>query len=92
MPDEPTSDRPRRRPLLLAMLVAAALLVAIAGSGALAGGSGSSRSSDGSTGLTRDAPAADQQPNGGFTHRGRHCRHGQNQAPQQQAPTGQPPV
>ena len=28
MPDETTADRPRRRPVLLAMLVAAALLVA----------------------------------------------------------------
>jgi hypothetical protein len=92
VPDEPTSDRPRRRPVLLAMLVAAALLVAIAGSGAVAGG-GSSRSSDDSTGLTRDAPAAGQSQGGsGFTHNGRHCRHGENRQAPQQSPTGQPPV
>src|SRR5947208_2626827 len=31
--DEPMEDRPRRRPVLLAMLVAAALLLALAGTG-----------------------------------------------------------
>jgi hypothetical protein len=93
--DEPTQDRrPRRRPVLLAMLAAAALLLALAGSGAIAGGSGSARSSDESTGLTRDAPAATQTSPGsgqGFTHRGRHCHHDQNQSPQQ-SPTEAPPV
>jgi hypothetical protein len=91
VPDEETQDRPRRRPVLLAMLVAAALLLAVAGSG-VAGGSGSARSSDDSTGVTRDAPAAGQSGSGqGFTHRGRHCHHeGQNR--QQQAPTEAPPV
>jgi hypothetical protein len=77
------------------MLVAAALLLALAGSGAIAGNGGSARSSDESTGLTRDAPAAGSQQQGGsgqgFTHRGRHCHHDQNQAPQQ-APTEAPPV
>ena len=93
MPDEPTHERPRRKPVLLAMLVAAALLLAVAGSG-VAGGGGSSRSSDESTGLTRDAPAAQSQSQGGgqgFTRRGRHCHHDQNQGPQQD-PTGAPPV
>ena len=77
------------------MLVAAALLLALAGSGAVSGNGGSARSSDDSTGLTRDAPAAGQssQPGVGqsFTHRGRHCHHDQQQAPQQD-PTGAPPV
>jgi hypothetical protein len=92
--DEPTQDRPRRRPVLLAMLVAVALLLAIAGSGAVAGSGGSSPSSDDSTGLTRDAPAAGQSQGGqGFTHRGRHCHHeGQNRQAPQQAPTEAPPV
>jgi hypothetical protein len=93
VPEEETQHRPRRRPVLLAMLVAAALLLALAGSGAVAGKGGSARSDD-STGLTRDAPAAGQQQQGsgqGFTHRGRHCHHDQNQAPQQ-APTEAPPV
>jgi hypothetical protein len=92
VPDEPTQDRPRRRPVLLAMLAAAALLLAIAGSG-VAGG-GTSRSSDDSTGLTRDAPGAGQSQPGaqGSTHRGRHCHHdGSRQAPQQ-SPTEAPPV
>jgi hypothetical protein len=94
VPDEPMEDRPRRRPVLLAMLVAAALLLGLAGSGAL--GSGTSRSSDDpSTGLQQGAPPAAQQNGGaqGFTHRGRHCHHGQGgqQAPQQD-PTGSPPV
>jgi hypothetical protein len=90
--DDLNEHRPRRRPVLLAMLVAAALLLAIAGSGAFAGG-GSSRSSDESTGVSRDAPAAGQQPGAqGLTHRGRHCHHdGNHQAPQQD-PTGSPPV
>ena len=91
MPDEEIPNRPRRRTLLLAMLVGAALLVAIAGSGAFAGG-GSSQSGDEGTGVTRDAPGATQ---GGTTHRGRHCRHEgrDRQAPQQQqSPTEDPPV
>ena len=94
MQDEETQDRPRRRPVLLAMLVAAALLLALAGSGAIAGNGGTSRSSDGSTGLTRDAPAAQSQSQGGgqgFMRRGRHCHHDQNQGPQQ-SPTEAPPV
>ena len=98
MPDEETPHRPRRRPVLLAMLVAAALLLALAGSGTVAGNGGSSPSSDEGTGVTRDAPAAGQSPSQGgqgFTHRGRHCHHGQQQAPQQspqQSPTEAPPV
>ena len=95
MHEEDTQDRPRRRPVLLAMLVAAALLLALAGTGAIAGNGGSSPSSDESTGLTRNAPSGSSEPQGnsqGFTHRGRHCHHeGQQQAPQQD-PTGSPPV
>src|SRR3954454_22121725 len=89
--DEETQDRPRRRGVLLAMLVAAALLLALAGSGAVSGSGGSTPSSDEGTGAT--PPAATQQGGGGqgFTHRGRHCHHDQNQAPQQD-PTGAPPV
>jgi len=92
--DEPTQDRPRRRPVLLAMLVAAALLLALAGSGAVAGNGGPARSSDDGTGVTRDAPAAGPSQGGqGFTHRGRHCHHdGQNRQAPQQAPTEAPPV
>jgi hypothetical protein len=93
VPDEETPHRPRRRPVLLAMLVAAALLLALAGFGA-AGSGGSARSSDEGTGVTRDAPAAGQSPSQGgqgFTHRGRHCHHDQQQAPQQ-SPTEAPPV
>lgn len=90
MPDEPTSDRPRRRPLLLAMLAAAAILLALA-SGGLAGG-GSSRSSDEGTGLTRSTPATGQQQPGDPTHRGRHCRHGQDRQAPQQSPSEDPPV
>jgi hypothetical protein len=73
------------------MLVAAALLVALAGSGAVAGSSGPSRSSDEGTSVQGAPPAA--QPNGGqgFMHNGRHCHHGEQQAPQQD-PTGAPPV
>src|SRR3954471_6777322 len=44
--DEDTHDRPRRRPVLLAMLVAAALLLALAGSGAVAGNGGTAASRD----------------------------------------------
>jgi hypothetical protein len=87
--DEPIQDRPRRRPVLLAMLVAAALLLAIAGSGAFAGGGGSAPSSDESTGLSRDAPAAGAA---NPTHRGRHCHHDRNRQAPQQSPTEQPPV
>ena len=92
MHDEPMEDRPRRRPVLLAMLVAAALLLALLGSGAL--GSGTSRSSDDGTGLQQGTPPAAVQQNGGaqgFMHRGRHCHHDHQQAPQQD-PTGSPPV
>src|ERR671932_1566443 len=71
VPDEPMEDRPRRRPVLLAMLVAAAILVAIAGSGAFAG-NGGSRSSDDSTGVPQGVPPAAQQNGGqGFMQRGR---------------------
>jgi hypothetical protein len=93
VPDEETQDRPRRRPVLLAMLVAAALLLALAGSGVVSGSNGPGSRSDDSTGLTRDAPAASQSQGGqGFTHRGRHCHHeGGGQAPQQ-SPTEAPPV
>ena len=92
MHDEPMEDRPRRRPVLLAMLVAAALLLAIAGSGAFAG-NGTSRSSDDGTGVQGAPPAAQQNGTQGFMHRGRHCHHdhGGQQAPQQD-PTGSPPV
>ena len=91
MHDEDTQHRPRRRPVLLAMLVAAALLLALAGTGAIAGNGGTSPSSDESTGLTRNG--SDQRGSGqGFTHRGRHCHHeGRERAPQQD-PTGSPPV
>ena len=89
MHDEPMEDRPRRRPVLLAMLLAAALLLAIAGSGAL--GSGTSRSSDDGVGVQGAPPATQQNGGQGFMHRGRHCHHGQQQAPQQD-PTGSPPV
>jgi hypothetical protein len=71
------------------MLIAAALLLALAGSGAFAGSGGSSPSSDESTGLSRDAPAAGAT---GFTHRGRHCHHGEGRQAPQQSPTEQPPV
>jgi hypothetical protein len=90
--DETMEDRPRRRPVLLAMLVAAALLLAIAGSGAF--GSGPSPSSDDSSGVQGAPPAVQQGAGGqGFTHHGRHCHHdhGGQQAPQQD-PTGSPPV
>ena len=88
MYDEDTQDRrPRRRPFLLAMLVAAALLLALAGSGTVAGNGGTARSSDEGTSVA--PPAAGQSGSGqGFTHRGRHCHHDQ----QQQDPTGAPPV
>jgi hypothetical protein len=90
--DDTTSDRPRRRSVLLAMLLAAALLLAIAGSGAFAG-NGPSRSSDEGTGVTGAPPAAQQNGGQGFMHHGRHCHHDQGgqQAPQQD-PTGSPPV
>jgi hypothetical protein len=92
VPDEPTQDRPRRRPVLLAMLAAAALVLAIAGSG-VAGGGGSSRSSDESTGLTRDSGGGQtQQSAPGATHRGRHCHHDGNRSAPQQSPTEAPPV
>jgi hypothetical protein len=88
--DEETQGRPRRRGVLLAMLVAAALLLALAGSGAVAGNGGPARSGDEGTSV---APPASGQSGGGqgFTHRGRHCHHDQNQGPQQD-PTGAPPV
>jgi hypothetical protein len=74
---------------MLAMLVAGVLLLALAGSG-IAGGSGTSRSSDDSA-APSGAPAAGQSQSGqGMTHRGRHCHHDQ-QAPQQ-SPTEAPPV
>jgi hypothetical protein len=86
VPDEPTQERPRRRPVLLAMLVAAALLVAVAGSGL-----GSGSASGGTDRVTQEAPAADQQGQSGPTHRGRHCHHDRDR--QQQDPqSGQPPV
>jgi hypothetical protein len=71
------------------MLVAAALLLALAGSGAVAGNGGPARSDEG----TSVAPPAAGQSGGGqgFTHRGRHCHHDRNQGPQQD-PTGAPPV
>jgi len=93
VPDEPTQERPRRRPVLLAMLVAAAVLFLVAGSGIAGGGS---RASDDSTGLSRDVPAAPQaDPGAGgqsFTHRGRHCHHDGNRQAPQQSPTEAPPV
>jgi hypothetical protein len=92
VPDEPTSDRPRRRPLLLAMLAAAALLVALAGSGAFAGGGASGEGSR-STPVTQGKPAADEQlrQDQGLTHRGRQCHHEGRDRPQQ-APSESPPV
>ena len=92
MHDEDTQHRPRRRPVLLAMLVAAALLLALAGSGAFAG-NGPAPSSDEGSGLQGAPPAAQNGGAQGFTHRGRHCHHdhGGQQAPQQD-PTGSPPV
>ena len=92
MHDEPMEDRPRRRGVLLAMLVAAALLLAVAGTGAFGSG-GPSRSGDDGTGVQGTPPAAQQNGAQGFTHRGRHCHHDQGgqQAPQQD-PTGSPPV
>jgi cytochrome c5 len=93
VPDEPTQDRPRRRPVLLAMLVAAAVLLMVAGSGI------ASRSSDEGSGLSRDKPAAQQSAPGAadpgaqqFTHRGRHCHHDGNRQAPQQSPTEAPPV
>jgi hypothetical protein len=72
------------------MLVAAALLLALAGSGAVAGNGGPSRSGD--EGTSGAPPAAGQSGGGqGSTHRGRHCHHDRNQGPQQD-PTGAPPV
>jgi len=76
---------------MLAMLLAGVLLLAIAGSG-IAGGSGSSRTSDESTG-TSGAPAAGQsQPGPGSFHHGRHCHHNGNQQAPQRSPTEAPPV
>jgi hypothetical protein len=89
VPDEPMEDRPRRRPVLLAMLVAAALLLLLAGTGF--GGNGTSPSSDNGTGVQGAPPAAQQNGAQGFTHRGRHCHHDQNHGPRQD-PTGAPPV
>jgi hypothetical protein len=87
VPDEPTKERPRRRrPVLLAMLAAAALLVALAGSGVGSGGSAQSRDQ-----VSPGAPAADQQGQQGLTRRGRQCHHRDRQGPQQQ-PSDQPPV
>jgi hypothetical protein len=89
--DEPMDERPRRRPVLLAMLVAAALLLAIAGTGAFAG-SGPSRSSDDGTGVTGAPPAAQGGAGQGFMHHGRHCHHDHGGQQPQQDPTGAPPV
>jgi len=76
---------------MLAMLAAGVLLLAVAGSG-VAGGNGSSRTSDESTG-TSGAPAAGQsQPGQGSFHHGRHCHHNGNQQAPQQSPTEAPPV
>jgi hypothetical protein len=88
--DEPMEDRPRRRPVLLAMLVAAALLLALAGTGF--GGKGPSRSSDPGTGVQGAPPAAQNGSGQGFTHHGRHCHHDQGGQQPQQDPTGSPPV
>jgi hypothetical protein len=91
VPEEETHGRPRRRPVLLAMLAAAAILVAVLGSGTFAGGS--SGSGDESTPV-QAKPAADEQlrqgePGAGMTHRGRQCHHdGQNRT----APSESPPV
>jgi hypothetical protein len=64
--------------------------VALAGSGAFAGG-GSSPSSDEGSGVTQhDTPGATQS---GPTHRGRHCRHeGQDPQAPQQSSQEDPPV
>jgi hypothetical protein len=87
--DEPMEDRPRRRPVLLAMLVAAALLLALAGTGF--GGKGPSRSNDG-TGVQGAPPAAQNGSGQSFMHHGRHCHHDQGGQQPQQDPTGSPPV
>jgi hypothetical protein len=73
------------------MLVAAALLLTMAGSGAVSGSSGPSRSSDEGTSVTRDSGSGSSGSGQGFTHHGRHCHHDQNQGPQQ-SPTEAPPV
>jgi hypothetical protein len=92
-PDEPTYERPRRRPLLLAMLAAVALLVALAGSGAFAGGG--SPSGSGGSAPVQSRPAADDQlqQDQGMSRRGRQCHHdgGGDRRPQQ-APSETPPV
>jgi hypothetical protein len=88
VPDEPTQERPlRRRPVLLAMLAAAALLVALAGTGAGSGGPAQSRDQ-----VSPGAPAADQQGQQGLTRRGRHCHHDRDRQGPQQQPSDQPPV
>jgi hypothetical protein len=85
VPDEPTQERPRRRrPVLLSMLAAAALLVALAGSGVGTGGSAES-----SDRVAPGAPAVDQQGQQGLTRRGRHCHHDRDRQRQQ---PNQPPV
>src|SRR3954468_6347906 len=87
--DEPMEDRPRRRPVLLAMLVAAALLLALAGTGF--GGKGPSRSKAGPGGQG-PPPAAQNGSGQGFPPRGRHCHHAHGGQQPQQDPTGAPPV
>src|SRR3954469_16609578 len=64
--DEPMEDRPRRRPVLLAMLVAAALLLALVGTGF--GGKGPTRSSDPGTAVQGAPPAAQSGTGQGFMH------------------------
>jgi len=72
------------------MLAAAALLVALAGSGVGSGGSAGSRDQ-----VSPGAPAADQQGQQGqqgLTRRGRHCHHDRDRQGPQQQPSDQPPV
>jgi hypothetical protein len=80
------------------MLAAAAILLALAGSGAFAGGSSGGSSGSGAKPAVQVVPAADEQlqqsgPGTGMTHSGRHCNHdGQGGRSPQSAPQSQPPV
>jgi hypothetical protein len=70
VPDEQLASRPRRRTVLLAMLAAAALFLALAGSGALAGGGDGS----GDGNAVQGTPVQQEQDRGdGRRHDGRDC-------------------
>jgi hypothetical protein len=93
VPDEPLPDRPRRRVLLLTMLVTGALLLAMAGM--TIAGTSSSSSSGGSGGSGAVQPGPSVAPAADMTHRGRHCRHGEGRGGQgapQSSSTEAPPV